>query len=54
MLIENAINVLYPINIERKPSEFDAFALGMTHSEIIADYPAVEDADILACLEFAA
>jgi len=27
---------------------------GMTHSEIIADYPAVEDADILACLEFAA
>jgi len=25
---------------------------GMTHSEIIADYPGVEDADILACLEF--
>ena len=27
---------------------------GMTHDEIIADYPGLEEADILACLDFAA
>jgi len=27
---------------------------GMSHEELMADYPGLEEADILACLEFAA
>jgi len=31
----------------------DLLAAGMTNEEIIADYPAMENEDILACLAFA-
>ena len=29
-------------------------ATGMTHAEILADFPYLEEADLLACLAFAA
>jgi uncharacterized protein (DUF433 family) len=32
----------------------DLLSSGMTRSEIIADYPALEEEDISACLDFAA
>jgi len=32
----------------------DLLASGMTHQEIMDDYPAIEDEDIRACLFFAA
>jgi len=32
----------------------DYLASGMTHEEILIDFPYLEKADILACLEFAA
>lgn len=32
----------------------DLLSSGMTNSEIIADYPALEEDDISACLDFAA
>lgn len=32
----------------------DLLSSGMTKSEIIADYPALEEEDISACLDFAA
>jgi len=31
----------------------DLLASGMTHEEIIEDYPAIQDEDIRACLAFA-
>ncbi len=31
----------------------DLLSSGMTHQEIISDYPALEEDDILACLAFA-
>ena len=31
----------------------ELLAAGATHSEILADYPALEAADIMACLEYA-
>ena len=31
----------------------DLLASGMTHAEILEDYPAMEEQDILACLAFA-
>lgn len=32
----------------------DYLASGMTHDEILADFPYLQKEDILACLEFAA
>lgn len=32
----------------------DMLASGMTHDEIVADFPYLSEADILACLAFAA
>ena len=32
----------------------ELLAAGMTHDEILADYPDLEDADLLACLDYAA
>lgn len=31
----------------------DLLAAGMSHQEILEDYPALENLDILACLQFA-
>ena len=31
----------------------ELLSAGMTHDEILADYPKLEEADILACLAFA-
>lgn len=33
---------------------FEFLAAGAAHNEILADYPVLEEADILAALEFAA
>jgi len=32
----------------------DMLAAGMTHAEILEQYPGIEEADILACLAYAA
>lgn len=44
------------IRNKRYPVELilDLLASGMTHNEILADYPTLEEADILACLLYAA
>jgi uncharacterized protein (DUF433 family) len=42
-------NMRYPVEMI-----LDLLASGMTHQEIIEDYPAIEEEDILACLIFAA
>ncbi|MCY7350025.1 MAG: DUF433 domain-containing protein [Cytophagaceae bacterium] len=44
------------IRNKRYPVELilDLLASGMTHAEILADYPTLEEADILACLAYAA
>lgn len=44
------------IRNKRYPVELilDLLASGMTHEEILADYPTLEEADILACLAYAA
>ena len=42
-------NMRYPVEMV-----LDLLASGMTHQEIIADYPAIEEEDIIACLIFAA
>ena len=41
-------NMRYPVEMI-----LDLLASGMTDKEILADYPALEDADIKACLQFA-
>lgn len=43
------------IRNRRYPVELilDLLAAGMTHQEILADYPALEEDDIRACLMFA-
>ncbi len=43
------------IRNKRYPVELilDLLAAGMTHEEILADYPALEEDDIRACLAFA-
>ncbi len=38
----------YPVEII-----LDLLAAGMTHQEILADYPALEEEDIKACLSYA-
>jgi uncharacterized protein (DUF433 family) len=40
----------------RYPVEFllDLLASGMTHAEILSDYPALEEDDLRACLAYAA
>ncbi len=35
-------------------SVLELLASGMTHDEVLADYPRLEDGDILACLAYAA
>jgi len=44
------------IRNKRYPVEMilDLLAAGMTHPEILADYPTLEEADLLACLTYAA
>lgn len=44
------------IRNKRYPVEMllDLLAAGTTHKEIIEEYPALEEADILACLAYAA
>ncbi|MBU1821205.1 MAG: DUF433 domain-containing protein [Bacteroidetes bacterium] len=44
------------IRNKRYPVELilDLLASGMTHGEILEDYPALEEADIMACLAYAA
>ncbi len=44
------------IRNKRYPVELilDLLASGMTHAEILEDYPSLEEADILACLAYAA
>lgn len=44
------------IRNKRYPVELilDLLASGMTSAEILTDYPALEEADILACLAYAA
>lgn len=44
------------IRNKRYPVELilDLLASGMTYEEILADYPTLEEADILACLAYAA
>lgn len=44
------------IRNKRYPVEMllDLLAAGSTHKEIIEEYPALEEADILACLAYAA
>lgn len=44
------------IRNKRYPVELilDLLASGMTYSEILIDYPTLEEADILACLAYAA
>ena len=32
----------------------DMLAAGMTHAEVLEEYPGIEEADILACLAYAA
>jgi uncharacterized protein (DUF433 family) len=41
-------NMRYPVEMI-----LDLLSAGMTHSEILADYPALEDDDIRACLAYA-
>lgn len=41
-------NMRYPVEMI-----LDLLSAGMTNQEIIEDYPAIEDADIKACLLFA-
>lgn len=41
-------NMRYPVELI-----LDLLSSGMTYSEIIEDYPALEDDDIKACLAFA-
>jgi uncharacterized protein (DUF433 family) len=41
-------NMRYPVDMI-----LDLLSSGMTHQEIISDYPALEEDDILACLAFA-
>jgi len=41
-------NMRYPVDMI-----LDLLSSGMTVSEIIEDYPAIEEEDILACLAFA-
>jgi len=41
-------NMRYPVELI-----LDLLASGMTHEEIIEDYPAIQDEDIRACLAFA-
>jgi len=41
-------NMRYPVEMV-----LDLLASGMTNKEIMDDYPAIEKADILACLQFA-
>jgi len=41
-------NMRYPVNMI-----LDLLAAGMSFTEIREDYPAIDDADILACLAFA-
>jgi uncharacterized protein (DUF433 family) len=41
-------NMRYPVEMI-----LDLLSSGMTASEIMADYPAIENADIMACLAFA-
>lgn len=42
-------NMRYPVEII-----LDLLSAGMTHQEILEDYPDLEENDILACLTFAA
>lgn len=42
-------NMRYPVTMI-----LDLLAAGMTTDEILADYPAMEEADIRACLAYAA
>lgn len=44
------------IRNKRYPVELilDLLASGMTYAEILVDYPTLEEADILACLAYAA
>jgi uncharacterized protein (DUF433 family) len=39
----------YPVSLV-----LELLAAGMSHTEILADYPALEEADIRACLVYAA
>jgi len=41
-------NMRYPVGLI-----LDLLSSGMTHKEIIEDYPAIQDEDIRACLAFA-
>lgn len=41
-------NMRYPVGLI-----LDLLSSGMTHEEIIEDYPAIQDEDIRACLAFA-
>ncbi|MDO8951143.1 MAG: DUF433 domain-containing protein [Draconibacterium sp.] len=41
-------NMRYPVELI-----LDLLSSGMTHEEIIKDYPAIQDDDIRACLAFA-
>ena len=41
-------NMRYPVEMV-----LDLLASGMTNKEIMDDYPAIEEADIFACLQFA-
>jgi len=41
-------NMRYPVEMV-----LDLLASGMSHQEIIEDYPAIEEEDIIACLIFA-
>jgi len=41
-------NMRYPVEMI-----LDLLSAGMTHQEIIEDYPAIEEEDIKACLQFA-
>lgn len=41
-------NMRYPVELI-----LDLLSSGMTHSEIIEDYPAIENDDIKACLAYA-
>jgi len=41
-------NMRYPVEMI-----LDLLSAGMTHQEIMEDYPAIEEEDIKACLQFA-
>ena len=41
-------NMRYPVEMI-----LDLLSAGMTHDEIISDYPALQNEDILACLAYA-